>query len=118
MVKFNVTVLLDPTDVDLKGGLTASADIGVSKTENTLMVPLAAVTTNKEGSSVNVEIDSATGKTEKRAVKPGVQNQQMVQILEGLKEGEKVVVEIKATDISVRTTPGPPPGGGGGPPPR
>ncbi len=30
VVKFPVTILLDPTDVALKGGLTATADIAIS----------------------------------------------------------------------------------------
>jgi RND family efflux transporter MFP subunit len=116
VVKFNVTVLLDPTDVDLKGGLTATADIAISKVENALLVPLGAVTTTKEGSFVTVQAGEAD-KTEKRQVTTGAQNQQFIQVLKGLNEGDRVVIEASTSGLPVITRPQGPPGGGG-PPPR
>jgi len=116
VVKFNVTVLLDPTDVDLKGGLTATADIAVKSIENALLLPVTAVTTTKEGSFVNLVVDS-TGKTEKKQVTLGEQNQLYVQILSGLKEGDHVTITERATGVTTRTTMAPPAGGGGPPPP-
>jgi multidrug efflux pump subunit AcrA (membrane-fusion protein) len=117
VVKFNITIALDPTDVDLKGDLTATADITVSTTENALLLPLTAVTTTSEGSFVNV-MNDATGKPEKRQVTLGSQNLQFAEVLSGLKEGDKVVTQEKATGATVTTRPqfGPPGGGGGGPP--
>ena len=119
VVKFNVTILLDPTDIDLKGGLTATADVGISTVENALIVPLSAVTTTGTSSSVTVATGNK-GQTEKRQVTLGIQNQQYVQILKGLNEGDKVIIVDKATGAPVSTTMGPPGGGppsGGGPPP-
>jgi len=115
VVKFPITILLDPTDVALKGGLTATADIAISTAENALLVPLSAVTTTSEGSFVNV-INKATGQPEKRQVTLGSQNLQFAEVLSGLKEGDKIVVEEKVTGAPVVT--GFPRGpGGGGPPP-
>jgi multidrug efflux pump subunit AcrA (membrane-fusion protein) len=114
VVKFPVTILLDPTDVALKGGLTATADIAISSAANTLLVPLSAVTTTSAGSFVTV-IDDATGKQEKREVTLGSQNLQFAEVLSGLKEGDKIVVEEKVTGAPVVT--GFPSGRGGGPPP-
>jgi len=119
VVKFNVTILLNPTDVDLKGGLTATADVGISTVENALIVPLSAVTTTGTSSSVTVPAGDK-GQTEKRQVTLGIQNQQYVQILKGLNEGDKVIIIDKATGAPVSTTLGPPGGGpprDGGPPP-
>jgi multidrug efflux pump subunit AcrA (membrane-fusion protein) len=117
VVKFNITILLDPTDVDLKGGLTSTAEIVVSTTEDTLMVPISAVTTTKDGSTVTI-VDS-TGKQEKVKVTTGKQNLQFVQILTGVKEGDKVVIVDTATKAPVNTRAfGPPGSGGGGPPGR
>lgn len=115
VVKFNVTVLLDPTDIDLKGGLTATADITIQHIEDALLLPVTAVTTDSDGSFVNVSTDNGT-KSEKRNVTLGAQTQQMVQILDGVSEGERVLINQKATGVQTRTTMGPPPGGG--PPPR
>jgi multidrug efflux pump subunit AcrA (membrane-fusion protein) len=115
VVKFPITILLDPTDVALKGGLTATADITISTVENALLVPLSAVTTTSEGSFVNV-INKATGQPEKRQVTLGSQNLQFAEVLSGLKEGDKVVVQEKVTGAPVVT--GFPRGPeGGGPPP-
>lgn len=115
VVKFPITILLDPTDVALKGNLTATADIAISTAENVLLVPLAAITTTTEGSFVSV-IDEATGQAEKRKITTGGQNLQFAEVLSGLKESEKVVVELEVTGapISTRFRPG----GGGAPPPR
>jgi len=114
VVKFPVTIKLDPTDVALKGGLTATADIVISSAANTLLVPLSAVTTTSAGSFVTV-VDEATGKQEKREVTLGSQNLQFAEVLSGLKEGDKIVVEEKVTGAPVVT--GFPTGRGGGPPP-
>jgi len=120
VVKYNIRIKLDPTDVALKGKLTATADIAVSTVENALLVPLSAVTTTGSATTVTVVIGT-NGETEKRAVTPGIQNQQFVQILTGLEEGERVVIVDKASGAPVSTTMGPPgggpPPGGGGPPP-
>jgi HlyD family secretion protein len=119
VVKFNVTIKLDPTDEELKGGLTASADIVISSVENVLLVPLSAVTTTSEGTFVNV-INKAMGQPEERQVILGGQNLQFAEVLSGLNEGDKVVIQEKVTGAPVvtefpRMTGG---GGGGGPPGR
>lgn len=115
VVKFDITIKLDPTDVPLKGGLTATADIVISTLENVLMVPLASVTTTPEGSFVEVVIDEQKNITEKRKVVTGAQNSQFVHIVSGLAENEKISYELKTGTAPVRV--GFVPAGGGGPPP-
>jgi HlyD family secretion protein len=116
VVRFNVTILLDPTDVPLKGKLTATADIAVSSVQDALIIPQTAVTTSVDGSYVNV-LNSTTGKPEKKQVTLGQHNQQSVVVLSGLNEGDKVVIQETATGAPTTTNrQGGPPGGGGGPP--
>jgi len=110
VVKFAVTIKLDPTDVELKGGLTATADIVVYNAENVLLVPLSAVTTTPEGAFVTV-VNEVTGQSEKRQVTLGRQNIQFAEVLSGLREGDKVIIEEKAVVVGapvVTTPPGPP----------
>ncbi len=114
VVKFPVTIKLDPTDVALKGSLTATADISVYSVENVLLVPLSAVTTISAGSFVTV-IDEATGKTEERQVTFGGKNLQFAEVLSGLREGDKVIVEEKITGAPIIT--GFPTRSSGSPPP-
>lgn len=108
VVKFPITIKFDPTDVPLKGSLTATADIAVSSVENVLLVPASAVTTTPAGSFVNVVI-GAKGETERRQVTIGSQNQQFAEVVSGLKEGDKVVIEAAAAAPIVTRPTGPPP---------
>jgi multidrug efflux pump subunit AcrA (membrane-fusion protein) len=112
VVEFPITIQLNPEDVALKGGLTSTADITVSSVEDTLLLPVAAVTTTNSGSFVTV-VDETTGQQEKRQITLGAQNLQFAQVLSGLKEGEKVVIQETATQAPVVTGF---PGRGGGPP--
>jgi len=115
VVKFPVTIMLDPTDVALKGGLTATADIAISSVENALLVPLSAVTTTSAGSFVTV-VDETTGKQEKREVTLGNKNLQFAEVLSGLKEGDKVIIVEEAKVAPV--VKGLPQRAGGPPPSR
>ena len=102
VVKFAVTIQLDPTDVELKGGLTATADIAIYDVQNVLLVPLSAVTTTSEGSFVTI-VNEVTGQQEKRQVVLGKQNFQFAEVLAGLKEGDQVIIEEKGAGAPVTT---------------
>lgn len=115
VVKFPVTIKLDPTDIALKGSLTATADISIYSVENVLLVPLSAVTTTSAGSFVTV-VNEATGQQEKRQVTIGNKNLQFAEVLSGLKEEDTVVVEEKVSGAPVVT--GFPQRSGGPPPSR
>jgi len=100
VVQFPVTIQLDPTDVALKGGLTATADIGITSVENALLVPLTAVNPTPSGATVTV-IDRSTGKQETRQVTLGEKNLQFAQVLSGLNDGDEVVIVESATKAPV-----------------
>ena len=93
VVEFAVTIELDPTEIELKGGLTATADIVVQKSEDVLLIPYQAVKESPEGWWVEVVVDDATGETEKRQVVLGTYNEYFYEVVSGLDEGEKVIVE-------------------------
>ena len=100
VVNFSVTIDLDPTDIELKGGLTATADIIVEKHENVLLVPNGAIKGSPGDYWVEIVIDEATGETEKRQVTLGTQNEYFAEVTSGLEEGEKII-----TEASYRKTP-------------
>ncbi len=91
VIKFAVTIELDPTDVELRGSLSATADINTYSAKNVLLVPTTAIITTPRGPMVTV-INEATGQPEPRKVTLGKQNFQYAEVLQGLKEGEKVSV--------------------------
>lgn len=93
IVEFPVTIALEPSEVELKGGLTASADIIVKTYPNVLLLPNRAIKGSPGNYRVEVVIDEVKGVTEERRVEIGAQNDQFAEIISGLEEGMKVVME-------------------------
>jgi multidrug efflux pump subunit AcrA (membrane-fusion protein) len=93
IVNYPVTIAINPTDVQLKGGLTATANIIVDSRENVLYIPNSALKGTKDNYSVDVMVNKEKGTTEKRNVVIGIQNNNYAEVISGLKEGEEVVVE-------------------------
>jgi multidrug efflux pump subunit AcrA (membrane-fusion protein) len=91
VIKFPVTIELDKTDTELRGGLNATADITIYSAEDVVVVPVSFVATDPAGSTVAV-IDPDTGEVELRKVTIGEQDLQYVEVLNGLEGGEKLAV--------------------------
>lgn len=85
--RFDLIITLDPTDAELRPDMTIRADVIVGVRSNVLMVPVTAVF-NNQGSRV-VYVAGATG-TEMRQVELGESNDRMVEIVAGLREGDRV----------------------------
>jgi hypothetical protein len=85
--RFDLIITLDPTNADLRPEMTIRADVIVGSRDHVLMIPVTAVF-NNQGSRV-VYVTSATG-TEMRPVDLGESNDRMVEVMSGLREGERV----------------------------
>jgi HlyD family secretion protein len=129
VVNYNVTVEVQsiPEDANLREGMTVTVSLTVSERQNVLLVPYAAITT-EEGQKY-VQVVSPDGTTEKRAITTGITDYQYTEVIEGLSEGEQVLVS-QWTASEATTTEQQPQGGmmipgmgggeppaGGGPPP-
>ena len=103
---FHVEILLDDPTEDLRPGMSLRAEIETRPPSNTLVVPVQAVVQREpepevkaekedEASSEDEEISVVfvieNGKTVQRPVRTGVSDETHVEILEGVKAGEKVV---------------------------
>ena len=109
VVKFAVTIELDPTDVELRGGLSTSADIVVYAAKNALLIPVLALSSGPDGHTVNVV--KPDGQVETRKITIGKQNFTYVEVLSGVSEGEKLqAANNKPTSLRTGFG-GPPPGG-------
>ncbi|MBI3427896.1 MAG: efflux RND transporter periplasmic adaptor subunit [Acidobacteria bacterium] len=86
-----VRIAVDNADGRLKPGMFADVEITTTILENVLLIPDSALQTDGEYQIVFVALDG--NKFEKRVVKLGEEQQGRVQVLEGLKAGEKVVTE-------------------------
>ena len=93
VTNFEVRVSIDNPGKELKANMTANAEIVLEEHADALIIPEAAVTYDAKKSAF-VEILAPGTKTGRRkiSVKLGVGNGTKIQILEGLKQGDKVVL--------------------------
>jgi RND family efflux transporter MFP subunit len=93
VITYDVAIALEDPDHQLKPDMTASVTIQTGKRENVLLVPSEAVKVGKRGTTVNV-LTMKDGKPEPqpRPVKTGSSDGVNTEILDGLKEGETIVL--------------------------
>src|SRR6266481_16376 len=82
---------VDNSDGRLKPGMFADVEITTNVLKDALVISDAALQTEEASRIVFVALD--TNKFQKRVVKLGLEHQGKVQVLEGLKEGEKAVTD-------------------------
>jgi HlyD family secretion protein len=114
VVTYPVSISIDTRNQVLPAGLTASANIVIDEKNDVVVVPLRAV--RRQGREQVVEVVGEDGKSTNRAVRTGVQNDQFVEITDGLQEGEQILVQGTVTRAPSTGGPGPggiPTGGGG-----
>jgi len=88
-----VSVEVSNRSGDLRLGMFVTVAFQTNATEHVTVVPPAAVQTIGDRSVVYVPADSDEGKFVERLVKLGARSGEFVQVLEGLKPGDKVVTE-------------------------
>jgi HlyD family secretion protein len=93
VTNFEVRVSIDNPGKELKANMTANAEIVLEEHENSLIVPEAAVTYDAQ-KTPSVDVADPTAKTGRRriVVKLGVGNGTKVQVLEGVKEGDSIIL--------------------------
>lgn len=86
-----------PSGLNLLVGYSADVEIVLSNRPNVLRVPTAALI---EGSKVMV-LNADSGKLEERKVKVGMANWEFTEIVEGLAEGERIVISLEREGVKV-----------------
>jgi len=79
-----------PKNFQLREGLTVTVTIILDERSNVLLVPNAAVTT--QGMQSYVQVITTPGETEQRIVEIGISDWQFTEIIDGLSEGEEIIV--------------------------
>jgi RND family efflux transporter MFP subunit len=110
VVTYPVSLSVDNRNQTLPGGLTASATITIDEKNDVLIVPLRAV--RRQGRDQVVDVPADAGKPATRVVKTGVQNDQFVEITDGLLEGDQIMIQGTTTRVPNGGGPGVPGGGG------
>jgi membrane fusion protein (multidrug efflux system) len=80
-------------DAELKPGMFANLDLTLTIRENSVVIPEVAISQLLEDGQANVYVVGEGGKVVLAQVKLGVRLAGRVEVVEGLKGGEKVIVE-------------------------
>lgn len=92
--EYMVEIAIDdiPADAELRPGMTAEATVLIKTVPDALTVPVQAVT---ESGGRHVCYVVAGGTIERREVRVGEANEYLVQILDGVSEGEQVALDAR-----------------------
>src|SRR5437870_13408668 len=93
VTNFEVRVSIENPGNELKANMTANAEIVLEERPNSLIVPEAAINYDaKRNASVDV-LDRSTRTGRRRVpIKVGISNGTRTQVLEGVREGDRVVL--------------------------
>ncbi|MFC1847471.1 hypothetical protein ACFLW5_01475, partial [Chloroflexota bacterium] len=96
-----------PEDFQLREGLTVTVSIIVDEAINVLLIPNSAIASQDR--QTYVQVISSSNTTEQRTIQVGITNGQFTEVIEGLSEGERIIVPqgtiatIPATQQSERS---------------
>lgn len=89
VVSYGAEISFDEQNASLRPGMSVSADIVVSKRQGVLLVPNAALSVSNGKTTVNT-------KTGTKRVTVGITDNVRTEILDGLQEGDRVLIETAA----------------------
>jgi len=104
VINYDVTIALDPCELEIKTGMTANAEIVVARHEDVLLVPNRAVRLQNGQKQVQVWRND---QVEWVAITTGLSNETETEVLSGLREGDLVVTRITATNNALSSGFGP-----------
>ena len=90
------TTVMVPEDFQLREGLTAIISITVDERNDVLLVPNSAITSQGRQTYVQVLLPDGTTQ-EQRAFTAGINDSQYTEVIDGLSEGEQVIIPQGAT---------------------
>ena len=90
VVSYGVKIGFDIQDETVKSGMSVSASIIIETKQDVLLVTIGAVKASGDSSYVEVMVD---GNIAKKNVTTGLSNDTMIEIVEGLSEGDEVVTQ-------------------------
>lgn len=91
-IYYRVVIILDEENVPIRSGMTANIDIITNSKTNVLLIPKRAVI--KEGNIEKVRV-LTNGQIKMLEIKTGLEGEDMVEVLSGIKAGDKVITFIK-----------------------
>jgi HlyD family secretion protein len=101
VVIYTVRIVLDPTNLALKTGMTASATFTVSNVHNVIRVPNSYLKVNKTYNQTTVNLINRDGTTTLVPVTLGVQGTDYSEVINGLRVGDRLSVTAISTTNSI-----------------
>lgn len=104
VTSYPVTILLDPVEIDIYPNMAVSVEIITDIKSSVLLIPITAVTTMSNQSSVEVMKNGAPTRV---SVEIGTSNDSQTEIISGINEGDEVVTSTlspTADDASNNTS--------------
>lgn len=86
----------------MRSGMTANVNFSISTRENVLAVPVSTIEITELGSTVLMR--NAEGKRVTKAVKTGLSDGKMIEVTEGLADGDIVLLKQLSTDSDSKST--------------
>jgi HlyD family secretion protein len=94
VISFEVKVSIDNSSGELLANMTTNAEIILEEHKQAVVVPEAAIVYDtKRNASVDLYVPGAKNHRERRPIKVGVSNGTKTQVLGGLSEGQKVILQ-------------------------
>ena len=104
VVNYPVTVLITNADASVRPGMTANLGVQVDRRDNVLLIPTRAVRTQGTQRIVTV---SFKGQSIQTTIGTGLSNDTMIEITNGLQEGDQVLLNQTTTQQRSVGAPGP-----------
>jgi len=102
VVSYNVKIGFDVQDDRVKSGMSTSANIIIQSKQNVLLAPITAVKTTGNSSYVEILVN---GQPQRQTVTTGDSDDTMIEIIDGLSEGQAVVTQTTGgTTATVSST--------------
>jgi HlyD family secretion protein len=113
-VAYAVEISFEPGSLPVRLGMTADVDIVADSAEDALLVPNQAIEADREAGRYYVIVQKPDGTTERLEVQIGLRDGSKTQIVEGLNEGDLVILPKLPEQIQTERAFGPGAQGGGG----
>jgi HlyD family secretion protein len=94
VVSFEVKVSIDNASGELRANMTANAEIVLEEHKGTLIIPESSIVYDaKRNATVDLVVPDAKTGRERVPIKVGVSNGTRTQVISGLKEGDRVILQ-------------------------
>ncbi|MBN2470008.1 MAG: efflux RND transporter periplasmic adaptor subunit [Anaerolineae bacterium] len=94
VISYDVTIRMSDASPVIKAGMTASATILIQQLEDILLVPNIFVALDRSANQAFVNVRDADGQIREQQIVLGAQNDTYSEVVEGLQEGDVVVIDL------------------------